>query len=357
MKYCVAIIFLFIAAMVVADGFLTKVQAQKTFSHITPQHREGKYNDCKVCHTVPTRNWTSPRTDKEFPFPDVRNYPFNEPGTKGNAKHTACVGCHASDFYKPNFCLGCHTVAGPRANARNVRPFPNESNGTQFTTIFPHDVHQDIFASNERRKYIAVGHIALASYSSLPDKGSAEFYNCAVCHVTLNKVPRWAVRTPETTEKAPAAEKDNFKPSADYFKDVPKSHASCFSCHYQRIEPISTDCAGCHKLAPKGYSPSDLIERSSIKFSHEQLGKNVQVGEKVHAKDCMTCHLQTASSSDLQTFRIGKEPDVPFSTCVLCHGGNIKEEFEKRAKNKTFQCNYCHTPALGRYAKPENHIE
>ena len=355
MKYCIGIILVCFAAAIFSGSFLTVVNAQKTFSHKTPAHRDGKYSDCKVCHTLPTGNWTSPRLDKEDPFPDVRNYPFNSPGTKGNAKHTTCVGCHASDFYKPNFCVGCHTVAGPRANARNVRPFPNRSNGTQFTTIFPHDVHQDIIASNERRRYVAAGHFIIASYTPQPEEKKAEFYNCAVCHKTTGVAPQWLIRTPDTNEKPPVAQKDPFKPTAEFFKDSPKNHASCFSCHYQRIEPISTNCAGCHQLAGKSYAPSDVIERSSIKFSHEQLGKNVQVGERVHAKDCMTCHLQTASSSELLYRKGRKEPEVPFSTCVLCHGGQIKEELEKREKDKAFQCNYCHTPALGRFAKPDSH--
>ncbi|MFN0280288.1 MAG: hypothetical protein ACKVRN_17055 [Pyrinomonadaceae bacterium] len=382
MKYRLRFIFAGLAAVIFAVGFLTNLQAQKrgasklkkggsakiagqVFSHTTAAHREGKYQDCKVCHALPTRNWTSPRADKEAPFPDVRDYPFNEPRTQGS--HTTCVGCHQNDFFTPSFCIGCHTAAGNKANARNVRAFPNPANGTQFVTVFPHDAHQDIIASNERKKDIAVGHFVLASFSPIPDDKKNEFYNCAVCHKTATVMPKFKVREPFTVDKSSETGStypfgkptvaDNFKPTADDFKTVPMNHASCFTCHYQRIKPISTDCNGCHIFADKRYKPSVVFERSSLKFGHEDVGKTVQVGERVHAKDCMVCHLQTAASSDLQILKNKKEPEVPFSTCSSCHADIIKEEFGKREKDKAFQCNYCHTPVIGRYVKPESHRE
>ena len=363
MTYRIRFILIGLAAIIFAGSFLTESIAQKgmqTFSHTTPAHREGKYSDCKVCHTLPTRNWMSSRADKEDPFPDVTNFPFNLPDSQGRVTHTACFGCHTKDIYSNGgvFCAGCHLVAGPRATGGNgVRPFPNKAHGTQFTTIFPHDAHQDIIASNDRRDGVAVGHFVLASYSIATDQKKIEFYNCAVCHKTEKDVPLWAARKPITDQKPPAAEKDNFKPSAEYFKDVPTNHASCFSCHYQRIQPISTNCAGCHNLADKRYTESSVVERFSLKFSHEQLGKKSQVGERVHAKDCMTCHLHTAGSFDLQALKNKAEPEVPFSTCVSCHNDDIKDQLEKRQQDKAFQCNYCHTSAIGRYNKPDSHHE
>ncbi len=360
MKYRSRFILIGLAGVIFTGSFLTKSSAQRgnqVFSHTTPAHREGKYNDCKVCHTLPTRNWMSRRADKEDPFPDVRSYPFNEPGTRGQAKHTTCVGCHANDFYSASFCAGCHSKAGPRvSNSNNVLAFPNRSHGTQFNTVFPHDAHQDIIASNYRKDNIAVGHFVFASFSATQHNKKTEFYNCAVCHKTAKVTPKWDARNPTTDQKPPAAEKDNFKPTADYFKDVPINHASCFTCHYQRIRPISTDCNGCHVFAEKHYIPSHVVERYSLKFSHEQLGKNSQVGERVHAKDCMTCHLRTAGSSDLQALKNKKEPEVPFSTCASCHESDIKDQFDKREKNKLFQCNYCHTSAIGRHEIPSSHL-
>ncbi len=351
--------FIGLAALVIAGIFLNVSQAQKTFSHTTPKHREGKYSDCKVCHTLPTRNWASPRANNEYPFPDVRNFPFNEPGTKAG-KHTTCVGCHAADFYKPSFCLGCHTLSGPKANAANVRPFPNRSNGTQFTTIFPHDVHQDVIASNKRRNNVAVGHFVWAAYSPTPDDKTTEFYNCSVCHKAPSKTPQWAARIPVSDEKPMPAKKDDPKPTAVYFKDVPTDHASCFTCHYQRIKPISTDCSGCHKLSDLRSTPSNMVERSSLKFNHEQLDKEDPT-KRVHAKDCMTCHLTIARSSDLQILKNTSKSDVPFATCVSCHGEgglkNITKEIDARTKDKAYQCNYCHTSTIGRYSIPKSHRE
>ena len=39
-------------------------------------------------------------------------------------------------------------------------------------------------------------------------------------------------------------------------KESPTSHASCFNCHWQEggERPLSSDCAGCHKLLPPGQS-------------------------------------------------------------------------------------------------------
>jgi len=200
----------------------------------------------------------------------------------------------------------------------------------------------------------------LAVYSPTPDGKTTEFYNCAVCHKTPDQTPQWAVRPPETDEKAPAAAKDDFRPTAVYFKDVPSNHATCFACHYQRIKPISTDCAGCHKLADKRLAPTNIVERSALKFNHEQVDREDPT-KRVHAKDCMTCHLPIAGSSDLQMLKKASEPGVPFATCVSCHGDsglkNISKELDERAKNKAYQCTYCHTSTIGRFAIPKSHRE
>jgi hypothetical protein len=358
MKYGLRLVLIGFVAAIFAGGFLSISRAQKIFSHATPKHREGKYKNCNVCHTVPTGNWISARADKEDPFPDVRNYPFNEPHSIG--KHTACIGCHASDFYKPNFCLGCHTVAGLRANARNVRAFPNKSTRSQFITIFPHDAHQDIIAANEGRKDIAIGHFVFAFYSNVPDGKNPDFYNCSVCHKTADSIPSFAVRTPVTDQIPPTAQKDTFVPGSECFKiagcfkDVPQNHATCFACHYQRIKPISTDCAGCHKLVDKRSLEPFIVKRYSLKFNHEAVDKD---GKPAHALDCMKCHLRTAGSSDLQALKNRSEPEVPYSTCAGCHNGNLKDDIEKQKNIKGFQCGYCHTTAIGRYPKPDSHGE
>lgn len=358
MKYRIRSILTVTAAAFFAGSFLNVSKAQKVFSHLTPAHNLGKYSDCNLCHTIPTGNWVAARRDKEEPFPDVRNYPYNRPNTTSkDGWHNSCIECHKSDFNKASFCVDCHGRPGPGLSAKIMRPFPNKAHGTEFVTRFPHSAHQDIIASNKRNRNVAVGHFVLASFPMTPDDKKNEFYNCSLCHKTATTAPKWTLRKPDIDEKPPAAQKDNFKPTADYFKDAPSNHATCFTCHYQNIKPFSFNCNGCHIHADKRYTPLDVVERSSLKFSHEQLGKKTQVGERVHAKDCMTCHVRTASSSDLQLLKNKKEPEVPFSTCVSCHAEDLKDQFEKREKDAAFQCTYCHTPVIGRYKKPVSHRE
>ena len=161
-------------------------------------------------------------------------------------------------------------------------------------------------------------------------------------------------RDPLTDTKASPAVKDPFAAKPEYFKSSPNSHAFCFTCHYQRTEPISTDCAGCHKLADKPYFERDVIPRFSIKFSHEEVKKD-KPDEKVHNQDCMTCHTQTVRSSDLQVLKSQKEPDVAYVTCSNCHEADLSKEVDARAKDPAFQCVYCHTRDLGRYKTPASH--
>jgi len=355
MKTGLRSIFVSLAVIFFASMFLTRSSAQRVtgiFQHSTRAHREGKYSDCKACHEVPTPNWVNPRRDKAEPFPDVANFPF---GYKSKTvTHTACFGCHSPSSSGGAFCGGCHFVAGPQASpGKGVRPFPNAAHPTQFTTIFPHDAHQDILASTDRRNDVSVAHFVTVSYA---DDKKPEFYNCAVCHQTAKDLPKYTTIQPTEEKPIAAAAKDKFVATADYFKNVPMNHASCFSCHYQRTQPISTNCAGCHKLAEKPYFRSTTVERYSLKFSHEQPGKTGDnIGKKVHAKDCMTCHLRTAGSSDLQALKNKSEPEVPFVTCSKCHESDIADQLKKRADNKAFQCDYCHTSAIGRYEVPASH--
>lgn len=353
------------AAFIFAASFLVESAAQRggrVFNHSTSAHkqaRDGKPLECNWCHTLPTSNWQQPRPDGQAPFPDVRNYPFNRPGSKAGETHTACFGCHISDLYANggSFCAGCHTVAGPRARGGSgVRPFPNPAHQTQFTTIFPHDVHQDVLAFRRGPAGVAVAHFVLVSHTAAAADNRPEFYNCSVCHQTAARLPKYATRKPMSDETPPKANNELFVPKPQYFKDEPTSHASCFSCHYQRTQPVSTDCAGCHRLESKPPLDSPVVARYSLKFDHEQLGIKVQVGERVHSKDCMTCHLRTAASSDLQLLKSKTEPEVPFSSCVSCHSDDIADQLKKRDADKTFQCNYCHTSAIGRYKTPDSHL-
>lgn len=365
-----------VAFVAVFSGSESPAQrAAKTFDHNTREHKLDKSGkavardseiDCNYCHTVPTRNWVT----RGAGIPDVADYPFNRPGTRGRQTHTACFGCHTNDLYAAGgvFCAGCHKVAGPRARGGSgMRDFPNRAHGTQFETVFPHDLHQDVLARNDSGWPVAAAHFVKASFVREVPKDDDKFYNCGVCHQTAKKsnTPQPALgpisqKNPRKVVDDPDKAFNGVAP--DFFKTGPVGHASCFNCHYQRTAPVSTDCAGCHKLVAKrsDYQPPAAV-RYSLKFSHEEIdeSKAEDHAERMpHRKDCMTCHQTIAGSGNLAAYRAKKEPEVPISTCLACHKSHLGEEIEQRkkeTKEKPFTCRYCHTSAVGRYDMPANH--
>src|SRR5438445_11352282 len=126
MRNRIRLILLGFAAALFASSFLTVSTAQRRpapFSHNTSAHREGKFKDnCGACHELPSKNWASPRRDKQEPFPDVTSFPYK--------KHV-CNTCHSSgakpDLYSNGgaFCGNCHVAASMLATGRRgVLPFP-----------------------------------------------------------------------------------------------------------------------------------------------------------------------------------------------------------------------------------------
>ncbi len=335
MNKCLRLLFFCLAASVFAIGLLTESPAQKRdrFSHAVADHKK---KDCSSCHTIPTKNWAAARG-----FPDVSDFPG----------HASCIGCHRRDFFagnRPAICAGCHISPGPRGTARF--PFPVSSRSTEFSTIFPHDVHQDLIAKNEKNRDVAVAHFVSASFRRVAADDKTQFNNCAICHKTSTTLPKTEPRiNPLLTPIADAAT-ENFTPKATFFKDSPSGHSSCFQCHFQGLNPTGTECAGCHRLE-EPYFDQNLLRRYSLKFDHASTN---------HAnKDCTTCHLRITQNADLRSM---KDADVPILTCSTssCHGSNILEEIGKREtgdaeKRPVFQCNYCHTPAIGRFPIPASH--
>ncbi|MFM9904698.1 MAG: hypothetical protein ACKVQJ_09030 [Pyrinomonadaceae bacterium] len=338
-----------------AAGWLSTSSAQKrlgTFSHSTKAHKDGKYSDCSSCHTLPTKNWASARRDKLDPYPDVVNFP----------SHTSCFGCHTKDIYSNGgaFCGTCHTV--PTMRAKAVLAFPIRSHKSQFTTIFPHNVHQDLIASNDKRSDYASAHFIQASYltAGVDDKDKAKYYSCAICHTSATIMPKYAAQPlpsrafPLLTAKT-ALVPDLFeKPIVPaFFKDSPSGHESCFTCHYQfKNLPVGkgNNCSGCHAPAAP-YFKSNEIKRYSLKFDHERTDHSV--------KDCTSCHQRITQNSDVNAL---KKADVPIFACVQCHanGENDKKrvinvEVDQREANPAFQCTYCHTSSVGRYDIPSSH--
>lgn len=338
-KNRVKILFLVLAIFAFAASFWNKTSAQKgrdTFLHGSASHK--KIN-CSSCHKNPTSNWSSARG-----YPDVADYP----------DHDSCINCHRSDFFRgnrPAICSICHTNVSPRGEARF--PFPVKNRSQEFETIFPHDVHQNIIASNEKKSDVAVAHFVKANFRTMVDDDKkTQFNNCAICHPTATVLPQFTTFKPNKTESLVEPSADNFTAKPEFFKDMPDNHASCFNCHYQAQKPVRTDCAGCHRLTSP-YFESKTVRRYSLKFDH--------ASENHANKDCTTCHIRITQTSDLRSLL---NADVPLLTCSTssCHGDELSDEIGKREKSiadkeKIFQCNYCHTSAIGSFKIPASHLE
>ncbi|HYG11345.1 MAG TPA: hypothetical protein VD835_15460, partial [Pyrinomonadaceae bacterium] len=174
------------------------------FSHAT----KGHFENCSSCHQIPS-----------FEKPDIREYP----------DHPACINCHRQQFFRgarPVICSNCHTVTSPRSKA--VFEFPKKNEASQFGDIFPHSNH--------------VKTTMLLQFKKLEGGGNLQA-TCNYCHK-------------EVVEKLPANAPEG-TPVRATFMTTPTSHASCFSCHWQKgVEnreqpPLATECSGCHKNLAK----------------------------------------------------------------------------------------------------------
>src|SRR6476469_5151776 len=164
MRHRLQLVLIMMALLVAAGSSFRKAAAEGTlgriFSHNTKAHKTGKYTSCSSCHSLPTRNWTSPRRDKLPPFPDVTTFP----------SHASCFGCHTKDIYSAGgaFCGTCHVV--PTMRARAVLAFPVRSHPSQFTTLFPHNTHQDLIASNKTEPDFSPVHFIPAAFVVTDEK-------------------------------------------------------------------------------------------------------------------------------------------------------------------------------------------
>jgi hypothetical protein len=290
------------------------------FSHATKKHQ----GTCNTCHKVPTKNWQKARD-----YPDVADYP----------DHDACVSCHRAQFFKgakPVICSICHTKVSPRDDARFA--FRNPASPRQFLIEFPHDKHQDVIARLIRKWQTEAPPLFVnASFNLSADEKTKHFNNCEICHAPRTNAPA-----------APAAGwPDSFAPDAATFKASPRSHASCFNCHWKSQPPTGEDCAGCHKLADKAYVAFDSPKRFSLKFRHAR---------EQHVAECTTCHINITKAATLRDLK----PDVPITSCTECHNKeglrlDVSNELEAIDKNRDFVCSYCHTSDVGRSDPPASH--
>lgn len=330
-------ILLLIAVVILAAALIPDASGQRKdrFTHSSTAHKK---LECSSCHKIPTGNWPTARG-----FPDVADYPG----------HAACFACHRQDFFagnRPAICAICHVNPGPRGVAR--LPFPHRTRSKEFSSIFPHNVHQDIIASNFIRIAAPPSEVRFVRASlTYADDDKPQFNNCAICHTTLTELPKTSPRIPSGIQPLADAAANAFVPTAGFFKSMPSGHTACFTCHYQSVKPTANQCASCHSLTAP-YAESRVFPRYSLKFDHQQ---------KEHAlRDCMTCHVRISQNADLKAM---KDADVPIMTCSTssCHGGKILEEIGKREssiteKQAASQCTYCHTPDIGRFPVPPSHL-
>jgi hypothetical protein len=292
-----------------------------TFSHRSDKHRSLA---CGKCHLAPTVNWQTASG-----FPDVSDFPT----------HSACSGCHRSQFFKgarPDICSICHTKVSPRGKERFA--FEKPTQPSQFGIVFPHDRHQDVIALD--RSEIR-GDAAHARFLTRFILDNPQLYNnCTICHVTEKGTPMPS-----------GGFQDAFQPPAGTFKTAPTGHDSCFSCHWKNQAPTQRDCAGCHSLSttdrPNLFAPI----RISFKFTHSR---------EQHEGECTVCHINITREKSV----VGLKPDVPITSCAdaSCHGASLKPdkvtietELEKRKPDPGFVCSKCHTSDKGKLAMPSSH--
>ena len=345
---------------------ITKIQTNAKFTEFPHSARQHSKLGCASCHKFPSANWKRVRT-KADAFPDVTDYP----------KHESCLNCHRQQFFgsaKPTICSICHTNPGPRDSSRHAFPNPREifdktakgqRHASDFAISFPHDKHIEIVSQNDVER-VSDGAFVNASFASKRKAAGEE--SCTVCHQTYQPQGK---SDDEYLTKPPAKLGDAFWLKKGTFKTVPTGHAACFTCHSQEtgLSPAPTDCATCHKLAPKmpktDFDPKiaaamgklDKItvaswrkRDSSATFRHEFSS---------HAdQECANCHNAAAINTlDLKTKK------VAITSCNLCHitetsddGGALNYEVDQRKKDASFACAKCHI-AFGKMPIPDSHLK
>lgn len=356
------IVGLIVSAFCPLDNFAQRRRGKtyNNFAHNIAAHRQ---QSCNSCHKSPNAlSNAETLSGEKYKFPDINDYP----------EHASCLDCHRQQFFKgarPAICSICHTKVSPREKARFA--FPKANQAREFSINFRHDVHQDIIAERRtpatREDGTIAAHFVNATFIVADDDKKTDYNNCTICHAPAKaKTYNAASRQPQLTALeiglvAPA-HTDKINAPVGYFKTAPSGHDSCFSCHYSEQKPTRTDCAGCHIPNSRPSIESDIIERLSVKFNHEQ---KTETGTNPHDKECSSCHLRITQSSSLRSL----DPDVPIFTCATkgngCHSDEIKGEVDLRgedllakqanAQHKIQSCSYCHNSYVGSFQVPESH--
>lgn len=357
------------------------------FSHTTPAHRK---DSCNSCHTSPSDNWQQVR-EHDAAFPDITDYP----------EHASCINCHRAQFFngaRPVICSVCHTAVSPRSGARYLfenpaAPFALSEKGrtrpTEFALNFPHDLHQDVMARLSPADVPSIGFVR-AAFAQEPARKEKP-NSCSICHETYRPTHParevGAAKPSETTTAKPSgtSAKSSVTPADTastlpdgLLKTTPTGHDSCFNCHWQDggEKPLSTDCAGCHKLLPQAKLPAPLagkdadrqlaakagftdpfiirklLRRDSVTFAHDE--------ENHKGIDCASCHTRIPALNVLDEATL----KVPILSCgggSSCHVSArpkkiLNEEVDKKLVDASFQCVKCHVN-LGREKPPKSHLD
>lgn len=338
------------------------------FHHSTPQH---KRLACDSCHTIPRPDFSRVREGGELKL-DVTDYPG----------HASCIDCHRQQFFRgarPEICSICHTNVSPRDGSRFSFPRRDGANGSgEFAINFPHDSHLDAMALQPPARDFG---FVRAGFARQGQKTAVD--SCSVCHKTYQ--PKGASESDYVKKPEKELEKNELRTEEFWFKfgmlkTTETGHASCFSCHWQQggVEPLSSDCAGCHKLASGGKGttarllkidaapdhPSVKDELNGRLLESWKLRRAARFRHEIssHAsQDCATCHVRITASDATDDMLY-----VPIQTCASsssrCHGSTrvpyniINRELEKKKADPSFDCTKCHIN-LGREAPPPSHTE
>jgi hypothetical protein len=326
--------------------------------------------NCSSCHTL-----ASPLQY------DIKDYP----------DHPACLNCHRQQFFtgaRPPICTICHKVSSPRDARRHGFPRPGSDVTREFPGRFPHGLHQDLLAL-ERPSRELFGEVRLMRASFSQSSADAERQeNCATCHASYDKAKKG-----EEGFFPGAGWPDNMLTGVGTFRKIPdgrEGHRTCFVCHassekgWKSPSPVANDCAGCHsKAAPPGQPPARqstsiadmratlteappmkvsftsvlLPPRKILTFQHDGGGAGGS-----HKEGCTTCHVNITQEQTLIV-----KPDVPISSCALCHIAGGKKSSLKKGTDTTITsemeawvsskkaCISCHTIEIGSRPPPCSH--
>ncbi|HWW73952.1 MAG TPA: hypothetical protein VNZ44_01070, partial [Pyrinomonadaceae bacterium] len=269
------------------------------FQHSTQAHQRA----CDSCHKFPSPDWKEARKGDEA-VPDVTRQP----------EHDSCLGCHRTQFFarerpQPRICAVCHVNVTPKDQAR--KPFPNPPESffrtpqsrdfaSDFVVAFPHDKHLELVGASGGDGRGSGVRFVTAAYGPVARRAAQETdpKSCGVCHQTYQpqgkSADEYATQPPLNLGLRFWLKKGTFKTSPD--------HAYCFTCHSQDggLELTANNCAGCHKLAPKGpaadFDPQLAASMNADGYAVSRWRARHSAGAFRHGADahadlaCTTCH-------------------------------------------------------------------